>query len=68
MSATAATIGIGIAATSNTSARDLYDSPEREEWCVATGLPQGRYMSAAFEMPTREERTRQDFQLDRAYQ
>ena len=58
MLATAVTIGIGIAATSNASARDLYNSQRRGDAVRTYRPPAGRFTSAASETPARPNKRR----------
>jgi hypothetical protein len=61
----AATIGIGIAAPSNASARVLHYPQERPNVGRSYRPPAGQIWVRGFQnAPTREERLRQDFQLD----
>jgi hypothetical protein len=61
----AATIGIGIAAPSNASARVLHYPQERPDVGRTYRPPAGQIWVRGFQnAPTREERLRQDFQLD----
>jgi hypothetical protein len=69
MLATAVTIGIGIAAASNASARDLYNSPPRGDAARSYKPPAGQIYQRGFrDARTPEQRARRDFQLDGAYQ
>jgi hypothetical protein len=69
MLATAVTIGIGIAATSNASARDLYNSPQRGDVVRSYKPPAGQIYQRGFrDARTPEQKARRDFQLDGAYQ
>jgi hypothetical protein len=69
MLATAVTIGIGIAATSNASARDLYNSPQRGDAVRTYRPPAGQIYQRGFrDARTPEQKARRDFQLDGAYQ
>jgi hypothetical protein len=69
MLATAATIGIGMAIPSNASAaspRNYYS--DRANAARTYRPPEGQIWERGFlNAPTREERARQDFQLDGAY-
>jgi hypothetical protein len=68
MLATAATIGIGIVAPSNASARVLHDPQKRANVGRTYRPPAGQIWVRGFQnAPTREERLRQDFELDGAY-
>ena len=66
--ATTVAIGIGIAASPNASARDLYNSPN--PGAVRTYRPPaGQIYERGFrEARTPEQKERRDFQLDGAYQ
>jgi hypothetical protein len=69
MLATAVTIGIGIAATSNASARDLYNSSQRGDVVRSYKPPAGQIYQRGFrDARTPEQKARRDFQLDGAYQ
>ena len=60
-----ATIGIGIAASSNAAARVLHYPQERANAGRTYRPPAGQIWVRGFQYaPTREERLRQDFQLD----
>jgi hypothetical protein len=67
--ATAVTIGIGVAAVSNASARDLYNSPQPGDAVHTYRPPAGQIYERGFrDARTPEQKERQDFQLDGAYQ
>jgi hypothetical protein len=69
MLATAVTIGNGITATSNASARDLYSSPERGDVVRSYRPPAGQIYERGFrDARSPEQKARRDFQLDGAYQ
>jgi hypothetical protein len=69
MLAAAATIGIGIATTSNASAQYLYRQPERGSAVRTYRPPAGEIYERGFrDARTPEQKARRDFQLDGAYQ
>ena len=68
MLATAAAIGIGIAAPSNASARGFHYRQERADVGNTYRPPAGQIWVRGFQnAPTNKQRLRQDFELDGAY-
>jgi hypothetical protein len=69
MLATAATIGIGVAVSSNASARVLHNPLERTNISRSYRPPAGQIYQRGFrDARTPTQKTRQDFQLDGIFQ